>query len=85
MHVSSVEYAIATVAMIGTLCGLLADSLSSVATMWILPFTAAGVFIYIATVSVIPDLLPGGYIDLAVHLRNIGHVSWCCYDGIYCK
>ena len=35
----------ATGAMIGTMCGLLADSLSSVATMWILPFTA-GRFIY---------------------------------------
>ena len=46
----------ATGAMIGTLCGLLADSLSSVVTMWILPFTAGG-FIYIATVSVIPELL----------------------------
>ena len=45
-------------AMIGTctFCGLLADSFSSVATMWILPFTAGG-FIYIATVSVIPELL----------------------------
>ena len=56
VHISSVEYAIATGAMIGTLCGLLADSLSSVATMWILPFTAGG-FIYIVTVSVIPELL----------------------------
>ena len=46
----------ATGAMIGTLCGLLADSISTVATMWILPFTAGG-FIYIATVSVIPELL----------------------------
>ena len=36
----------ATGAMIGTLCGLIADSLSSVATMWILPFTAGG-FTYI--------------------------------------
>ena len=46
----------ATGAMIGTFCGLLADSFSGVATMWILPFTAGG-FIYIATVSVIPELL----------------------------
>lgn len=46
----------ATGAMIGTLCGLLADSFSATATMWILPFTAGG-FIYIATVSVIPELL----------------------------
>ena len=42
--------------MIGTLCGLLVDNLSSMATMWILPFTAGG-FIYIVTVSVIPELL----------------------------
>ena len=43
----------ATGAMIGTFCGLLADSFSSVATMWILPFTAGS---YIVTVSVIPEL-----------------------------
>ena len=46
----------ATGAMIGTFFGLLADSFSGIATMWILPFTAGG-FIYIATVSVIPELL----------------------------
>ena len=42
--------------MIGTFCGLLVDNLSNMATMWILPFTAGG-FIYIVTVSVIPELL----------------------------
>lgn len=45
---------------IGALCGtyvsLLAGGMGSVATAWILPFTAGG-FIYIATVSVIPELL----------------------------
>ena len=43
-------------AMFGTFCGLLAEELTSTATSWILPFTAGG-FIYIATVSVIPELL----------------------------
>ena len=43
-------------AMLGTVCGLLAEELTSTATAWILPFTAGG-FIYIATVSVIPELL----------------------------
>lgn len=43
-------------AMLGTVCGLMAEELSFTATSWILPFTAGG-FIYIATVSVIPELL----------------------------
>ena len=43
-------------AMMGTLCSLLAEGAGDAATMWILPFTAGG-FIYIATVSVIPELL----------------------------
>lgn len=47
----------ATGAMAGTIFGLLAEEIgSSAATLWILPFTAGG-FIYIATVSVIPELL----------------------------
>lgn len=46
----------ATGAIAGTLCGLLAHNIGSSATLWILPFTAGG-FIYIATVSVIPELL----------------------------
>uniref|UniRef100_A0A224Z8E6 Solute carrier family 39 zinc transporter member 7 n=1 Tax=Rhipicephalus zambeziensis TaxID=60191 RepID=A0A224Z8E6_9ACAR len=40
----------------GTLCSLIADGVSSSANLWVLPFTAGG-FIYIATVSVIPELL----------------------------
>lgn len=40
----------------GTLCSLIADGVSSSANIWVLPFTAGG-FIYIATVSVIPELL----------------------------
>ena len=43
-------------AMCGTLCGLLAEGVGESAIAWILPFTAGG-FIYIATVSVIPELL----------------------------
>ena len=42
--------------MLGTVCSLLAESIGNAATAWILPFTAGG-FIYIATVSVIPELL----------------------------
>jgi len=44
----------ATGAMAGCIIGLLAESASG--TAWILPFTAGG-FVYIATVSVIPELL----------------------------
>lgn len=46
----------ATGAMAGTVCGLLAQQIGAAATVWILPFTAGG-FIYIATVSVMPELL----------------------------
>lgn len=46
----------ATGALAGTFCGLLAHNIGTAATLWILPFTAGG-FIYIATVSVIPELL----------------------------
>lgn len=43
-------------ALSGTFCSLLANGIGDAATTWILPFTAGG-FIYIATVSVIPELL----------------------------
>lgn len=44
-------------AMAGTACGLFLEGVgSSSASAWVLPFTAGG-FIYIATVSVIPELL----------------------------
>ena len=43
-------------ALAGCACGLLAEGIGSSATVWVLPFTAGG-FIYIATVSVIPELL----------------------------
>lgn len=43
-------------ALTGTVISLLAEGIGDAATSWILPFTAGG-FIYIATVSVIPDIL----------------------------
>ncbi|XP_060086474.1 zinc transporter SLC39A7 [Heteronotia binoei] len=43
-------------ALAGTVCSLLAEGVGEMATAWILPFTAGG-FIYVATVSVIPELL----------------------------
>ena len=46
----------ATGAMVGTVCGLMAENMGDLAIAWILPFTAGG-FIYIATVSIIPELL----------------------------
>lgn len=43
-------------AITGCAVSLLAEGIGAAATAWILPFTAGG-FIYIATVSVIPELL----------------------------
>ena len=46
-------------AMMGTVISLLAEGgVGAAASVWVLPFTAGG-FIYIATVSVIPELLQG--------------------------
>ncbi|CAL8365857.1 unnamed protein product, partial [Arctogadus glacialis] len=45
-------------AMAGTACSLLAEGVGAAATAWILPFTAGG-FVYIATVTVLPELLSG--------------------------
>ncbi|KAJ3608918.1 hypothetical protein NHX12_023446 [Muraenolepis orangiensis] len=45
-------------AMAGTACSLLAEGVGAAATAWILPFTAGG-FVYIATVTVLPELLAG--------------------------
>ena len=42
--------------MAGCVLGLLAENIGESAVSWILPFTGGG-FIYIATVSVIPELL----------------------------
>jgi zinc transporter 7 len=43
-------------AIMGTVASLLAEDATMSSTSWILPFTAGG-FIYIATVSIIPELL----------------------------
>ncbi|XP_066543284.1 zinc transporter Slc39a7 [Amia ocellicauda] len=43
-------------ALAGTACSLLAEGVGAAATSWILPFTAGG-FVYIATVTVLPELL----------------------------
>ncbi|KAK2723292.1 hypothetical protein QYM36_001818 [Artemia franciscana] len=43
-------------ALSGTVVSLLAEGIDDTATAWILPFTAGG-FIYIATVSVIPEIM----------------------------
>ncbi|XP_021427690.2 zinc transporter Slc39a7 [Oncorhynchus mykiss] len=45
-------------ALAGTACSLLAEGVGAAATAWILPFTAGG-FVYIATVTVLPELLVG--------------------------
>lgn len=45
-------------ALAGTACSLLAEGVGAAATAWILPFTAGG-FVYIATVTVLPELLSG--------------------------
>jgi len=50
------QFSTAIGAMLGTVASLLAEGIGDAATIWILPFTAGG-FIYIATVSVIPELL----------------------------
>ena len=50
------QFSTALGAMLGTVCSLMAEGMDATATIWILPFTAGG-FIYIATVSVIPELL----------------------------
>ena len=50
------QFSTAIGAMAGTLCSLAAEGVGDAAIAWILPFTAGG-FIYIATVSVIPELL----------------------------
>lgn len=50
------QFSTALGAMTGTVCSLLMEGIGGAAVAWILPFTAGG-FIYIATVSVIPELL----------------------------
>ena len=50
------QFSTAIGAMLGTIASLLTEGIGDAAIAWILPFTAGG-FIYIATVSVIPELL----------------------------
>jgi len=52
----SMQLITAVGALTGTCISLFAQGMSEAASSWILPFTAGG-FIYIATVSVIPELL----------------------------
>ena len=52
-------------AIAGTVCGLLAEGGGAAATAWILPFTAGG-FIYIATVSVIPEILEDSSVSQSI-------------------
>ena len=74
----------ATGAMAGTVCGLLAEGTgSSAATSWILPFTARS-FIYIATVSVIPELLEDSKLWQSIKEIFALFVGGF-YDGFYCK
>ncbi|XP_019723372.1 zinc transporter Slc39a7 [Hippocampus comes] len=54
----SLQLVTAVGALAGTACSLLAEGAGAAATTWILPFTAGG-FIYIATVTVLPELLAG--------------------------
>ena len=59
------QFTTAIGAMLGTFCSLLVGGVGIAATAWILPFTAGG-FIYIATVSVIPELLEDAKIKQSV-------------------
>ena len=60
---------VTTGAMIGTFCGLLADSFSSIATMWILQF-------------VIPELLEDTSIWQSIIEILAMFVGVACIDGI---
>lgn len=52
-------------AFAGCVCSLLAEGVDEAITAYILPFTAGG-FIYIATVSVIPELLEGATLKQSI-------------------
>ncbi|MCJ8735562.1 hypothetical protein PDJAM_G00248530 [Pangasius djambal] len=64
-------------ALAGTACSLLAEGVGAAATAWILPFTAGG-FVYIATVTVLPELLSGrssvaqSVLEVAAMLFGVG-------------
>ena len=63
-------------AMAGCILGLLAENIGESATSWILPFTGGG-FIYIATVSVMPELFQSS----TNFQRNCRYARWNRYDG----
>ena len=70
-------------AICGTVCGLLAEGIGASATAWILPFTAGG-FIYIATVSVIPELpedtsFSKSFLEISAMLVGIGMMVLIAY------
>ena len=67
-------------AMAGTLVSLAAGGIGSAAIAWVLPFTAGG-FIYIATVSVIPELLEDSNLwqsfkEIMAMLAGVGMMVW---------
>ncbi|XP_066473003.1 zinc transporter SLC39A7 [Tiliqua scincoides] len=71
-------------ALAGTACSLLAEGVGEAATAWILPFTAGG-FIYVATVSVIPELLQdsGPVQSLLEVLGLVGGVAMMVFIAQY--
>nr|XP_034963541.1 zinc transporter SLC39A7 isoform X2 [Zootoca vivipara] len=71
-------------ALAGTICSLLAEGVGEAATAWILPFTAGG-FIYVATVSVIPELLQdsGPVQSLLEVLGLVGGVAMMVFIAQY--
>lgn len=71
-------------ALAGTVCSLLAEGVGEAATAWILPFTAGG-FIYVATVSVIPELLQesGPVQSLLEVLGLVGGVAMMVFIAQY--
>ena len=61
----------ATGGLFGVVAGLTAEYLSSVSS-WLLPFTAGG-FLYIALVSIVPDILEGlSFKHMVVELVSLG-------------
>ncbi|KAJ8335273.1 hypothetical protein SKAU_G00409120 [Synaphobranchus kaupii] len=59
-------------ALAGTACSLLAEGVGAAATAWILPFTAGG-FVYIATVTVLPELLTVAGCQALPKARSVPH------------
>ncbi|WAR31095.1 S39A7-like protein [Mya arenaria] len=72
------QFSTAIGAMLGTICSLFAEGVGEAATTWILPFTAGG-FIYIATVSVIPELLEDTKLGQSIKEILAMLVGVCCW------